>query len=156
MKLKISWNKPIKMRKATGEGLIYSVDLDEIPDAAGIYVFARAYGTKYKALYVGKANNLKGRIKHQFNNLKLMKYLETAKKGKRVVIAGNAMLQPGQKLDKVLKTLERAFIRHFLAEGHDLVNRQGIRIRRHEILSDGHIKKSFLPSSIYLEKRKGE
>lgn len=156
MILKISWIKPIMMRKATNEGLIYSVNLERIPDGAGVYIFARYWGGRYYALYVGQSKDLKGRVKGHLNNLKLMKYLERAKNGNRVVIIGNAMTQPGQKINKVLKTLERAFIRHFLAEGHDLVNRQGVRIRTHEILSDGPIKKSFVPSSIYLEKRKGE
>ena len=144
------------MINATNEGLIYSCNLNAIRDAAGVYIFARYWGRKYYALYVGQSKHLRGRVRGHFNNLKLMKYLEEARNGKRVIITGNAIIQPGQKPDKVLKTLERAFIRHFLAEGHDLVNRQGIRIRRHEIHSDGHIKRSFIPSSIYLEKRKGE
>lgn len=156
MKLKISWNKPMPMKKERNEIQIYSCNLDKIPETPGVYIFARYYGRKYKALYVGQSKNLRGRVKGHLNNLKLMKYLEKAKSGKRVIITGSAMTKKGPKLDKALKILERAFIRHFLAEDHALVNRQGVRIRSHEILSDGHIKKSFIPSSIYLEKGKGE
>jgi len=156
MKLKIFWNKPMPMKKERNEVQIYSCNLDKIPNIPGIYIFARYYGRKYCALYIGQSKNLRGRVKGHLNNLKLMKYLEKAKSGKRVIITGSAMTKKGPKLDKALKILERAFIRHFLAEDHALVNRQGVRIRSHEILSDGHIKKSFIPSSIYLEKGKGE
>ena len=153
MNLKISWNKSIPMRKAIQ---IYSCNLDKIPNTPGIYIFARYYDSKYYALYVGQSKNLRGRVKGHLNNLKLMKYLEKARSGKRVIITGNVMIKGGQNLEKALSILERAFIRHFLAEGHYLVNHQGVRIRSHEVLSEGPIKKSFIPSSIYLEKRKGE
>jgi hypothetical protein len=36
----------------------------------------------------------------------------------------------------------RALIRYFLSEGHDLVNEQGTRIRRHELESTGCAKES--------------
>jgi hypothetical protein len=157
MKLKISWNKSIPLQRATKEeGLIYSFNLEKIPEVPGIYIFARCWGRSYEALYVGKSTKLRGRVRGHLNNLRLMKYLENAKIGKRVLITGEAKISPGQKLKNVLKTLERTFIRHFLAEGHDLVNELGVRIRRHEIISEGHISKAFIPSLMYLEKGKGE
>jgi len=157
MKLKITWGKPIPLVKVTGDKeQIYSLDEKKIPDAAGIYVFARRFGKRYEALYVGKSNNVRGRVRGHLNNLRLMRYLEKAKMGKRVVIVGEISTLPGQKPKSVLDTLERAFIRHFLAEGHDLRNQQGTIIRRHEILSDGKLPKSFIPSLMYLEKDKGE
>lgn len=156
MKLKIIWGKPVSLERASNKGLIYSINVEKIPDVAGINIFARHWGKSYEALYVGKSTNLRGRVHGHLNNLKLMKYLENAKTGKRVVIIGQTSTLPGQKLKNVLHTLERAFIRHFLAEGHDLVNQQGIRIRRHEIFSEGKIRKSFIPSLMYLEKGKGE
>lgn len=157
MKLKITWGKPVPLVKAKDdEGQIYSLDENKIPDAAGIYVFARRFGKRYEALYVGKSTNLRARVHGHLNNLKLMKYLQNAKIGKRVVIIGQISTLPGQKPKSVINTLERAFIRHFLAEGHDLVNQQGTIIRRHEILSEGKLPKSFIPSLMYLEKGKGE
>ncbi|MBU1356489.1 MAG: GIY-YIG nuclease family protein [Candidatus Edwardsbacteria bacterium] len=156
MKLDIIWEKPVYLRHVTNESLIYTLNLDKLPDKPGIYIFARHWGKSYEALYVGKTNNLQGRIHGHLNNLKLMRHLENAKNGKRVIIIGQPNLRPGQKLKNVLITLERAFIRHFLAEGHDLVNQQGVRIRRHEINSEGVIRKSFIPTMMYLEKGKGE
>ena len=155
MKLKINWSKPVPMERAAHEGQIYSLDISKVPEDAGIYVFARHWGKSYEALYVGKSTNLRGRVRGHLNNLKLMKYLENAKAGKRVVIIGQSITLPGQKIDKVLATLERAFIRHFLLEGHDLGNHQGVRIQRHEISSEGNLIKSFIPSLMYLEKGKG-
>ncbi len=156
MKINISWNKPVPMTKEKDAMQIYSCNLYKIPDVSGIYIFARYYNGKYYALYVGQSKNLRKRVKGHLNNLKLMKYLEKAKTGNRVIIAGSIVKKGGKNPEKSLKILERSLIRHFLAEGHDLVNRQGVRILSHEILSEGHIKKSFIPSSIYLEKKRGE
>ena len=83
MRLAIEWSKPIPLRGAKSDGLIYSVDLDLLPKAAGIYIFARKWGASYEALYVGKSKGLRGRVKGHFNNLRLMKHIEKAKSGKR-------------------------------------------------------------------------
>jgi hypothetical protein len=157
MKLMITWGKPIPLTKAADdEGLIYTLNEKKIPAVAGIYVFARRFGKCYEALYVGKSTNLHARVRERLNNLKLMKYLQNARIGRRVVIIGQISTLPGQKPKSVINALERAFIRHFLAEGHDLVNQHGTIIRRHEIFSDGKVPKSFIPSLMYLEKGKGE
>jgi len=55
-----------------------------------------------------------------------------------------------------LKLIERGLIRYFLSEGHDLVNKQGTRIRRHEIVSFGKHPKKFIPNLMYVEKGKGD
>ena len=156
MKLNVEWSKPIPLHSGAKENLIYTVDLDKVPRYAGIYVFARRWGKSYEALYIGKSKNIRGRIRNHTNNLRLMRHLEKAKTGRRVLIVGRARPKPGQRLDKILRTLEKGTIRHFLSEGHDLVNKQGIRIRRHEITSDGPVPKAFIPSSMFLEKAKGE
>jgi len=156
VKLAIDWEKPTPLRSGRREGLIYTLDWEALPMSAGIYIFARRWGGSYEALYVGKSQNVRRRIRGHLNNLRLMRHIEDAKTGRRVVIAGSAIIKPGQKKGKVLSLLERTFIRHFLSEGHDLVNQQGVRIRRHEILCDGGIPRSFVPSVMYLERAKGE
>jgi hypothetical protein len=85
-----------------------------------------------------------------------MQHLKGAKAGKRLVLAGEVVTRPGQKLAKVLWLAERALIRHFLSEGHDLVNKQGARIRRHEVSSSGKQPKRFIPRLTYLERGKDE
>lgn len=157
MKLEISWNKPTPLKRETEGWKIYSCNLDRIPVTSGIYIFARYYNSRYYALYVGQSKNMRSRVKGHFSNLKLMDHLKKAKSGKRVLITGSISTRGGQNPDKARNIAERAFIRQFLAEeGHDLVNHKGTKLQRHEILSTGKVKRSFIPSSIYLEKKKGE
>jgi hypothetical protein len=151
VRLAVEWSRPIPLRSGRREGLIYALDLDSADPDPGVYVFARKWGSSYEALYVGKADNMRRRLRGQLNNLRLMRHVESAKNGRRLVIPGYAVTKPGQQISKVLTTLERALIRHFLSEGHDLVNKQGARIRRHEIASSG-TPRGFLPSPMFLER----
>ena len=156
MKISVEWGRPLALRGVSRQNLMYVVDFDKVPDSTGVYVFGRRWGKNIEALYVGKATNIRGRVKGQFNNLRLMQHLKQAKAGKRVLLFGKAITKPGQKIDKVISLLERALIRHFLSEGHDLVNRQGARIRRHEVNSDGYQPKKFIPRRMFLEKTRGK
>lgn len=154
MLLKLEWARPINLKNGTQENLIYVCDHSKLPKTAGIYVFGRRYGTKIEALYVGKADSLQGRVRGQFKNLPLMLHLQKAKNGKRIVLAGRFVSKPGQKQAKCLALLERALIRHFLSEGHDLVNIQGAKLRRHEITSIG--AKRAVPETMFVDRAKGE
>lgn len=156
MQLHIEWHRPIPLEDAAHQNLIYSVDLAKIPEATGVYIFGRRWGNGFEALYIGKGNRLRGRAKGQFNNLRLMQHVHNAKAGKRVLLVGKLITKPGQRTAKALTLAERALIRYFLSEGHDLVNKQGTRLRRHELVSSGKHPKRFLPSPMYLEKSKGE
>jgi len=155
MKLFVEWSRPVPLKDAAKQNLIYSVVLDKLPNAPGVYVFGRRWGKKFEALYVGKANGIRGRVKNQLNNLRLMQHLKNAKDGKRIVLAGHIVTKPGQQLDKCLPLIERALIRYFLSEAHDLVNKQGTRLRRHELSSSGKHPKRFFPSLMYVDKGKG-
>ncbi len=132
------------------------MSLEKVLESPGIYVFARRWGSSLEALYVGQGSNLRSRIKGQMNNVRLMQHLVNAKTGRRIVLFGRARPRPGQRLSKVLNLLERALIRYFLSEGHDLVNRQGVRIRRHEVNSTGRQPKRFIPALMYLERARKE
>ena len=152
MILTVRWTRPLKLTSGTANYPSYEPPLSNLPDQSGVYVFGRQYGKVFEALYVGKANNIRRRVKGQCNNLRLMRHLENARNGKRVVLAGVFLPKPGQQLQKCLTLVERALIRHFLSDGHDLVNKMGVRLRQHEILSEGnHPKKSF-PQQIFLQK----
>jgi hypothetical protein len=111
---------------------------------------------RFEALYVGKANHISGRVNGHFNNLKLMQHLRNAKNGRRIILAGRFIAKPGQQVERCLKVIERGFIRYFLSEGHDLVNMQGTRLRRHEVTSSGKHPKRFFPRLMYVDKTKGE
>ena len=156
MKLHVEWIRPIALRDARRENLIYKTDIEKLPDDPGIYVFGRRWHGQFEALYVGKAIRIKGRVNNHFNNLRLMQHLRNAKDGKRILLAGKFVAKPGQPLEKCLKLVERGFIRYFLSEGHDLVNKQGTRLRRHELTSSGKHPKRFFPRFMYVDKSKGE
>jgi hypothetical protein len=156
VKLFIEWNRALILRDASKQNLIYDIDLTKIPDDAGLYIFGRRWGSGFEALYVGKAYNVRGRVKSQMNNLRLMQHLRNAKTGSRVLFASQIMTKPGQRLDKCLVLIERALIRYFLSEGDDLVNKQGTRIRRHEVFSSGKHPKRFVPSTMFVERGTGE
>lgn len=156
MKLYVEWTRPIMLTDGTRQNLIYATDLSKLPRVAGVYVLGRRFGSGFEALYVGKAGNIRGRVKRQLNNLRLMQHLNKAKAGRRVVLTGQVVAKPGQQLQKCLVLIERTLIRYFLSEGHDLANKQGARLRRHEVVSSGKYRKQLIPSLMYLEKTKGE
>jgi hypothetical protein len=156
MKLQLEWTRPISLKDGSRQNLIYSVDKSKLPKIAGIYVFGRRYGSNFEALYVGKGGDIRGRIGQQLERVPLMKHLQKAKSGKRIVLSGRFNSRSGQQEAKYLKLIERALIRYFLSEGHDLVNKQGTRLRRHEITSKGKHPKKFIPSPMFLDKGKGE
>ena len=146
MNLQVDWGKPIPMRQS--QTLMYELDLDKLPDEAGVYVFGRSWGGKFEALYVGKALRIRRRVKGQTNNLRLMTHVRNARTGNRVVIPGIIKTRPGQQIGKVMTLSERALIRHFLSEGHDLVNVSGATLRRHELVST-HRPMRFVPPVMY-------
>jgi hypothetical protein len=156
MKLFVEWSVLIPLMDASRENLIYGVDLGKLPLAPGVYVMGRRWGKQFEALYVGKASSIRGRVKTQLNNLRLMQHLRNARSGRRFVLAGKVIMRQGQRIERVLPLVERALIRYFLSEGHDLVNKQGTRLRRHEVFSSGKHPKRFLPAEMYLERGRAE
>jgi hypothetical protein len=156
MHLHVEWGRPVQLKDATRYNMIYGLNLNRVTGNPGVYVFGRRWGSGFEALYVGKASNVRGRVKGHLNNLRLMQHLRNAKAGKRIVLAGTLVTKPGQQLLKSLAVAERTLIRYFLSEGHDLVNMQGTRLRRHELESSGQHPKRFFPRLMYLEKGKGE
>jgi hypothetical protein len=156
MHLQVEWARAVTLKDGAQQNFIYVTDLSKLPKVAGVYVFGRRWGKNVEALYVGQATSIRGRVKTQLNNLRLMQHLKNAKTGRRVVLTGRIDTRPGQKLAKCLALVERTLIRYFLSEGHDLVNKQGVRIRRHDVVSSGKYPKRFIPSPMYLERGKGE
>lgn len=154
MKLRLEWMRPLTLVDASDQNLIYSFDFTKLPEVAGVYVFGRRYAKQFEALYVGKAGALRWRTKGHVNNLRLMQHMKNAKNGKRVLLAGRFIPKPGQQEDKCLGILERALIRYFLSEGHDLVNKAGTRLRRHEIVTVG--SKREVPALMFVDRGKGE
>lgn len=157
MRLYLEWEKPIPLRDGTKQNLIYVYDEDSLPRTAGVYIFGRRRRNgEFEALYVGRAANIHGRVRGHRNNLPLMMHLRKARQGERVLRVGVFKPRPGHKLKKCLPIIERALIRYFLAEGHDLVNKAGTRLRRHEIASDGRHPNLFIPKLMFVDRARGE
>jgi hypothetical protein len=150
MKIYVEWSRPVTLRARKGEAG-YDVDLAKLPSKPGVYIFGRRFSKRFEALYVGKANRMRGRIRGQMNSLRLMNHITNAKLGKRIVLTGALRTRGGQNRAKCLKLAERALIRHFLSKGHDLVNIMGRRIRRHELYSSGSHPKRHFDDPIFLE-----
>jgi len=151
MKIQIKWGDPLSMKLVSRQGAAYSVNLDALPGDPGIYIMGRQWAKGFEALYVGKARNIRQRVKGQLNNLRLMQRLKGAKTGKRVVIAGSGVARPGQQMDRILAIAEPALIRHFLSEGDNLVNISGTSLRQHEV-EPKRRPGWFVPKVVFLEK----
>jgi hypothetical protein len=153
-KIKLEWLTQIPLGDGSRENLIYSVERSKLPDLPGVYVFGRLFGKNFEALYVGKAISIRSRLNSQFKNLPLMMHIKKSPRGTKVVLIGCHPPSPGTNPGRRIILAERALIRHFLAEGHDLVNKQGTRLRQHEIRSIGAAR--FIPAVMYLDKTRGE
>jgi hypothetical protein len=79
-----------------------------------------------------------------------MMHVKNARIGQRILLIGCFSARPGQRETKCLPLIERALIRYFLAEAHDLVNIQGARLRQHEIISGG--AKKVIPDTMLLDR----
>ena len=153
MEISLEWKRSIKLKDGHDQKLIYTLNFEKIPSSGGIYVFGRKYGKSLEALYVGKAKNMRKRIKQQLErNLKLMRHIEDALAGYRILLLAEIVPKQGQKLERILLIAERVFIKHFLTEGHDLVNTKGTKIRQHTIVSSRKEFKKFIPLNLYAER----
>ncbi|MFZ0692851.1 MAG: hypothetical protein WAN51_01650, partial [Alphaproteobacteria bacterium] len=115
MKLFLEWGPKVPLKHVSLPGLIYTLDESKLPEAPGVYVFGRVQRTgEFEALYVGMANDIRGRVTGHQNNLRLMGHIEAAKKGEKVVRAGVFKPKRGQRKRTCLPIIERALIRYFL------------------------------------------
>jgi hypothetical protein len=135
------------LRDGGRENLIYICDgVERIPEGPGVYLFGRMFGDALTPLYVGKALNLHSRICQQFNNARLMKGLENATNGRRVLAVGELVQKQGQQANKAVTLSERALIEYLLAEGCELLNVQGTRTPVHSLRFRGNrVVRSVLP-----------
>src|SRR4051794_30720162 len=117
MDLELVWHAPFPLRDGSRERLIYACDsLDDVPNRPGIYIFGRMYGDVVEPIYIGKAEQLRVRVRqHLEGNIRLMKSIEGAKNGARVVQVAEWIAKRGQQALRVLPTIERALIKSALA-----------------------------------------
>jgi hypothetical protein len=158
VKIDLKWDKPIRLRDRSSKmNLIYACrdrDLKRLPDDAGIYVFARRFGQSIAPLYIGQSSSLRKRIDFQLGNARLMMGIKHSDAGHRILFVARLRLHPGQREQKVLDILESALIKYALAEGHELLNKQGTKTKVHTIRSKGNTSsKQIAPLHVYVERR---
>lgn len=149
MDLEVRWASPFNLFRSKTE-LIYEIEnLDSVPRAAGVYVFARAHGDVVCPLYVGKAASLRVRVEQQLNNLKLMRGIERASSGQRILYVAEFLGKGGQSAAKAISVIESAFISAAMVEGFELINVQGTKRLAHTITSTGNREaRSWLPENV--------
>lgn len=135
MDLELRWHAPVLLRDAGEDRLIYSCDeLDLIPEVAGVYVFGRLYGDRFEPLYIGKAVCLRRRIQQHFKvSVQLMRGIENARAGSRVVVVGEWIPRSGQQVRRSLPVIERALIKMALAKGYEILNSAGTKTPVHTL-----------------------
>ena len=67
MKLYVEWSRPIQLKDASKENMIYGIDLSKVSAGTGVYIFGRRWGSQFESLYVGKARNVRSRVKGHLN-----------------------------------------------------------------------------------------
>jgi hypothetical protein len=137
MELDLLWLAPQKL--VPDDSLIYACPgLMQIPEAPGIYFFARRFGQSYVPLYIGRTESLRKRVQqHLETNVRLMRAILKAKHGERVVFAGEWRAHRGQQMKRVLPIVESALIKAALAEGNELFNDRGTKTQTHTLVMAG-------------------
>lgn len=155
MDLKIHWHKPQHLIDGSKDQLIYNIrEWDVIPDAPGIYIFARLYGDAIEPIYVGKAERLNVRIWGQLNYVRLMRGIEHSKNGNKILLLGEFIPKSGQNVKKALRIIENSVIKYFLAEGYELWNSQGTKTPVDTLLLEGNRRATRLfPSNMTIPKK---
>jgi hypothetical protein len=167
MKIELEWEGPITLKPVNTGGYKFEAIEEELPTHAGIYVFARKFGPSFYPIYIGKAGNVRTRLKTQFKSLPLMVKVKNwnqtnaedesrALNGTRVLFIGS-LAKPNSvvQVKKALGIAERSLIEHALTEGHNIVNIQMTKTKYDEVTSSG-VKghRSFAPQSMLAKAQK--
>jgi len=136
VEINLEWQAPIPLRD---DDRIYACDEALIPEAPGIYVFARKHGKAESPypLYIGRAENLRTRIGQQLNTVDLMVSIKKRETGQRILMVGKLLPKRGQQVKKLLRIVEEAYIANALTGGYDLLNKNGTKTPSHLIKSSG-------------------
>lgn len=153
MQIKAAWSNPIQLKKCKPGGLIYELDLDLLPQGPGVYIFGRQHGANVSPIYIGETKNIRLRIKGHLNSLPLMREIENAPSGKRILIFCTVKARSGFKAKKHIKIIEKALILHAQGKGHALFNRKGAKLPTDEIFFTGNRTSEALAPRVMLIKK---
>lgn len=138
MKIELNWLEPIELgSSSTLRENIKNLDLKCIPDIAGVYIFYREYAGKQYALYVGKSENIRTRMKSHFNSLSLIEGLENTPQGAKKLIF--AEVKTRSDLGRALNQAEKGLIQHYIENDHPLLNQKLMADHFDEITPKGEV-----------------
>ncbi|MEG0344688.1 MAG: GIY-YIG nuclease family protein [Acinetobacter sp.] len=138
MKIELNWLESIELgSSSTLRENIKNLDLKCIPDIAGVYIFYREYAGKQYALYVGKSENIRTRMKSHFNSLSLIEGLEKTPQGAKKLIF--AEVKTRSDLGRALNQAEKGLIQYYIAKGHPLLNKKLMADHFDEIMPKGEV-----------------
>lgn len=153
MQIQATWSKPITLKKGTPGGLIYVLDLEDLPEEPGVYVFARKHGNRVVPIYIGETMSIRGRVRTHLNSLPLMRAIENAPKGGRLFMYCTVKAGSKEKAKKHVKVLEKALLMHVQSEGHELFNKKGTKLPTDTISFCGNRTSEAIAPRIMLVKR---
>jgi GIY-YIG catalytic domain len=153
MQIQASWSQPSSLTKCKPGGLIYELELEQLPTQPGVYVFGRKHGNKIVPIYVGETVSIRGRIKSHLESLPLMRAIENAANGGRFLIYCTVGAGTETKAKKHVKIIEKALILHAQSEGHVLFNKKGTKLPTDEITFVGNrTSESIAPRSMLIKR----
>jgi len=140
--IKVKWKKPILLEKHPTKHIPFWIqDWNRIPAAPGIYIFSKRFGDKITPVYIGKAKNLRNRIKQQLkSNVPLVTAMQKSGLGSKFVMIAEHIGRPGLPSMKAITIVEKAFIYEAINHGFELANIQMKEIKEIEIISEGYSK----------------
>lgn len=153
MKITATWSRPIRLNKCRPGGLIYELDLDDLPPEPGVYVFFRQHGERVVPIYIGETLSLRGRVKGHLNSLPLMRAIENAPNGERFLIFCKVKAGTTDKAKKHIKVIEKSLILHSQTEGHELYNKRGTKLPADTISFTGNrTSEAIAPRLMYVKR----
>lgn len=146
MNVELDWHEPIELgSSSTLKENVKNFDLTLLPEISGVYIFYREYGAYQEALYVGKSENIRTRMKAHFNSIKLIDGLVDTPKGQKKLIF--AEVKTRSDLAKALAQAEKGLINQLDDEKHPLLNRKLMKDQYDYVVSKGNIL-SFIDEEI--------
>jgi hypothetical protein len=128
MNVELIWHQPLRLVDDLPQPFYSCPNFMDVPETPGIYVFARVRGRTCQPLYIGLATCLRSRISQHLVSIRLMDGIRQAPGGRRVILVGEATNLPARGGRTILASVERALIRHAVAEGWPILNKHG-RVR---------------------------
>lgn len=146
MNVELDWYEPIELgSSSTLKENVKNFDLSLLPEISGVYIFYREYGNYQEALYVGKSENIRTRMKFHFDSMRLIDGLIDTPRGKKKLIF--AEVKTRSSLAKALAQAEKGLINQLDDEQHPLLNRKLMKDQYDYVVSKGNVL-SFIDKEI--------